>query len=176
MKIYTTTPGGELILHDGIRIIIEFEQGQTLELAGSPQSLPAEIPDGIEIWGGRIPTETSTDVVTSRLNITPTAANGITVSPHNENTPHSAVVAISIADEDGRLTPIQNKKVVLALANGKTVEVMEDYGQKGLLIWGGCEPNPDLPFEEIKARTECLGLYPIAANVVHVFAYKLASE
>lgn len=176
MKVYTLDPEGGLVLQHGNRIVVEFEHGQTLELAGSPRPLPAEIPDGLEIWGGRIPSETSAEVATTRLNITPTAANGITVSPHNEKAPHSGVITISIADENGMLTPLKNPKAVLEFANGKTVEVMEDYARKGLLIWGGREPNPDLAFEEIKARTECLGLYPIAANVVHVFAYKLASE
>lgn len=176
MKIYMTGPDGDLILQKGRSIVVEFEHGQTLELAGNQSPLPPEIPDGFELWGGRIPTETSRDVVTSRLNITPVAANGITVSPYNEATSRAAITVISVADDDGNLTPLTTSTAVLELANGKTVEVMEDYGQKGLLIWGGREPNPVLAFEEIKARTECLGLYPIAANVVHIFTYKLASD
>ena len=50
---------------------------------------------------------------------------------------------------------------------------MEHYAKSGLLVWGGREPDPQLPFEEVKQRTESLGLYLLAGNVVHVFPYKV---
>ncbi|HCW0178216.1 hypothetical protein GW742_13380 [Citrobacter freundii] len=78
-----------------------------------------------------------------------------------------------IADDDGSLQPVKQNRVVIALDNGKTLEFMEHYAKSGLLVWGGREPDPQLPFEEVKQRTESLGLYLLAGNVVHVFPYKV---
>ncbi|HGW6103360.1 TPA: hypothetical protein ACNIQM_001474 [Citrobacter werkmanii] len=87
---------------------------------------------------------------------------------------------IFITDNDGNLIPIDGKSVVIELNNGKTIEIAEEYGRdaipEGINLWGGREPSPSLPFEEIKARTESLGVYPIAANAQHVFPYKISSK
>lgn len=172
MKIYTPRANGDLDLQKGSSIIVTFGNGKTLELTASPRPLPPGIPDGIYVWGGRVPSDTSTNTPTSRLDITPVAANGIVVSPHTDNHSRTDAITISIADDKGSMTSVDSNKVVLALSNGKTVEVMEDYAHKGLLIWGGREPDPALPLEEMKQRTESLGLYFLAANVAHLFPYK----
>lgn len=87
---------------------------------------------------------------------------------------------IFITDNDGNLIPVEGKSVVIELNNGKTIEIAEEYGRddipEGIILWGGREPSPSLPFEEIKARTESLGVYPIAANALHVFPYKISSK
>lgn len=87
---------------------------------------------------------------------------------------------IFITDNDGNLIPIDGKSVVIELNNGKTIEIAEEYGRDdipgGINLWGGREPSPSLLFEEIKARTESLGVYPIAANALHVFPYKISSK
>lgn len=87
---------------------------------------------------------------------------------------------IFITDNDGNLIPIDGKSVVIELNNGKTIEIAEEYGRddipEGINLWGGREPSPSLPFEEIKARTESLGVYPIAANALYVFPYKISSK
>ncbi|MDO8232986.1 MULTISPECIES: hypothetical protein [Citrobacter freundii complex] len=87
---------------------------------------------------------------------------------------------IFITDNDGNLIPVEGKSVVIELNNGKTIEIAEEYGRddipEGINLWGGREPSPSLPFEEIKARTESLGVYPIAANALHVFPYKISSK
>ncbi|MCU6172683.1 hypothetical protein [Citrobacter cronae] len=87
---------------------------------------------------------------------------------------------IFITDNDGNLIPVDGKSVVIELNNGKTIEIAEEYGRddipEGINLWGGREPSPSLPFEEIKARTESLGVYPIAANALHVFPYKISSK
>ncbi|MBW9459909.1 hypothetical protein FHC49_00520 [Kluyvera sp. EC_51] len=79
-----------------------------------------------------------------------------------------------IAGADGALHHVKENKLLIALNNGKTVEVMADYANKGLLIWGGREPIAGLPLEEARKRTESLGLFPLASNVVHLFPYQLA--
>lgn len=87
---------------------------------------------------------------------------------------------IFITDNDGNLIPVDGKSVVIELNNGKTIEIAEEYGRddipEGINLWGGREPSPSLPFEEIKARTESLGVYPISANALHVFPYKISSK
>lgn len=87
---------------------------------------------------------------------------------------------IFITDNDGNLIPVEGKSVVIELNNGKTIEIAEEYGRddipEGINLWGGREPSPSLRFEEIKARTESLGVYPIAANALHVFPYKISSK
>ena len=87
---------------------------------------------------------------------------------------------IFITDDGGNLIPIDGKSVVIELNNGKTIEIAEEYGRddipEGINLWGGREPSPSLSFEEIKARTESLGVYPLAANALHVFPYKISSK
>lgn len=87
---------------------------------------------------------------------------------------------IFITDDGGNLIPVDGKSVVIELNNGKTIEIAEEYGRddipEGINLWGGREPSPLLPFEEIKARTESLGVYPLAANALHVFPYKISSK
>ncbi|KWZ89270.1 hypothetical protein, partial [Citrobacter freundii] len=87
---------------------------------------------------------------------------------------------IFITDNEGNLIPVDGKSVVIELNSGGTIEIAEEYSRddvpEGINLWGGREPSPSLSFEEIKARTEGLGVYPIAANALHVFPYKLSSK
>ena len=174
MNIYITGHNGELALQQGDSVVVEFDNGKSLELAESPQPLPAEIPDGIHIWGGRMPSCSSADAPFSPLHISPVAANGMIVSPHHEKISTSGGMALFIADAEGALRPLIENKLLIELRNGKTVEIMADYANKGLLIWGGREPIAGLPLEETRKRTESLGLFPLASNVVHLFPYQLA--
>lgn len=174
MKIYIPGPYGELVLQKGLRIVVEFADGESLELTDSPQPIPAEIPHGIHVWGGRMPSQTSEETKTSPLNITPVAANGMIIAPRRAKTPGAVGIAMFIVDDAGSLQPVKDNKVVIELQNGKTIEFMEDYAKEGLLVWGGREPDPELSFEETQQRTESLGLYPLAGNLIHVFAYQLA--
>ncbi len=84
MNLYITDPNGDLVLQNGSRIVVEFDDGKTLELTDSPQPLPAEIPEGIHLWGGRMPSETDYTGC-SQLNMIPVAANGMIISPRHES-------------------------------------------------------------------------------------------
>ena len=44
MKIYIIDQNGDLTLQNGRSIVVEFADGKSLELAGSPQPLPEGIP------------------------------------------------------------------------------------------------------------------------------------
>ncbi|MFP5595582.1 hypothetical protein [Kluyvera sp. 142486] len=174
MNLYLIDQKGGLALQQGGSVVAEFDNGKMLELAESQQPLPAEIPDGIHIWGGRMPSASSADTAFSTLNIMPVASNGVIISPHHENNSTSGGgIVLFIAKADGALQPVKENKLLIELNNGKTLEVMPDYANKGLLIWGGREPIAGLPLEYTRKRTESLGLFPLAANVVHLFPYRL---
>lgn len=173
MKIFIAEQNGDLTLHKGKSIVVEFDDGKILELAESPEPLPQAVPDGLHVWGGREQSKETANMKRSQLNITSVAANGVIVAPCREKTVSSIRMAIFISDDNGHLLPLNNKNVVLELNNGKTLEVMEDYAKKGLLVWGGRKPIPGLPLEKAMERTESLGLYPLGANVVYVFPFKL---
>jgi len=173
MKNFVVEQNGDLTSHKGKSIVVEFDDGKILELAESPAPLPPTVPDGLHVWGGREPSEATAGMKILQLNISSVSANGIIVASCCETSTGPNGMAMFIADDDGHLRPLNGNNVVLELNNGKTLEVMEDYTKKGLLVWGGREPIPGLPLEKAKERTECLGLYPLGANVVHVFPYKL---
>lgn len=169
MKIFIAEQDGDLMLLKGKSIVVEFDDGKILELAESAELLPQAVPDGLHVWGGREPSKETR----SQLNITSVAANGVIVAPCREKTVSPTRMAIFISDDNGNLLPLNGKNVVLELNNGKTLEVMEDYAKKGLLVWGGRRPMTGLPLERAKERTESLGLYFLGANVVHIFPFKL---
>ena len=172
MKIFIADQCGDLARYRGKSIVIEFKNGRLLELAESESPLPTAVPEGIHIWGGRVPSQATANTKHSRLNITPVASNGIIISPCSENTGSNTGMMMFISD-DGHLLPVQDKKLVIALSNGKTLEILEDYAKRGLLIWGGREPIPELSLEKLKVRTESLGIYPMAGNLVHIFPFRL---
>jgi len=78
-----------------------------------------------------------------------------------------------VTDENAHLHPVKEKNVVIELKNGKTIEVLEDYTKNGLLVWGGRESISGLSIEQLKERTENLGIYPMASNVIYLFPFKL---
>lgn len=162
MNIFLVSEQGELVLQKGSQLIVEFDNGMRLELSESPTPLPPTIPHGLSIRSDCQPP--------APLNITPVAANGIVVALSQEN---SVGITMLIADAAHCLQTVKGNNVLIRLNNGKTLEVMEDYARRGLLIWGGREPIPGLPMDEVKARTESLGLYPLASNLIHLFPWQL---
>ena len=162
MNIFLVSEQGELVLQKGSQLIVEFANGMRLELSESPTPLPPTIPHGLSIRSDCQPPVP--------LNITPVAANGIVVALGQKN---SVGITMHIANAARCLQTVKGNKVLIRLNNGKTVEVMEDYACRGLLLWGGREPIPGLPMDEVKARTESLGLYPLARNLIHLFPWRL---
>lgn len=162
MNIILVSEQGELVLQKGCRLIVEFDNGMWLELSESPTPLPPTLPHGLSIRSDCQPP--------APLNITPVAANGIVVALGQEN---SVGITMIIADATRCLQTVKGNNILIRLNNGKTVEVMEDYARRGLLIWGGREPIAGLPMDEVKARTENLGLYPLASNQIHLFPWQL---
>lgn len=173
MKIYIVDQNNDVVLQKGDRIVVEFDNGKMLELTSSPNPLPPGIPDGVHLWGGRAPSQTVANPQHTQLTLTPVAANGIVIAPRDKKAAESGGMSLFIAEGENHLQPVNDKRLVIEFSNGKTLEVMEDYTQSGLLVWGGREPVSGLPLEELKKRTESLGCFPLAANLVHLFPYTL---
>ncbi|MFX9085383.1 hypothetical protein ABTN62_20220, partial [Acinetobacter baumannii] len=157
----------------GQSLVIKFDDGKILEINDSQEPLAA-FPEGVLIWSGRAPNQDAiTDLQFSQLSITPVASNGIIIAPYQEQIATAISLTMFVTDENPQLLPIKEKNVVIELKNGKTIEVLEDYAKKGLLVWGGREPISGLSIEQLKERTESLGIYPMASNVIYVFPFKL---
>lgn len=174
MKIFTVDQNGDLTCYAGQSLVIKFDDGKILEINDSQEPLVA-FPEGVLIWSGRAPNqEAITDLQFSQLSITPVASNGIIIAPYQEQIATAISLTMFVTDENPQLLPIKEKNVVIELKNGKTIEVLEDYAKKGLLVWGGREPISGLSIEQLKERTESLGIYPMASNVIYLFPFKLA--
>jgi len=173
MKIFTVDQNSALTRYAGESLVIKFDDGKILEINDSQEPLAA-FPEGILIWSGRAPNQDAiTDLQFSQLSITPFASNGIIIAPYQEQIATAISLTMFVTDENPQLLPIKEKNVVIELKNGKTIEVLEDYAKKGLLVWGGREPISGLSIEQLKERTESLGIYPMASNVIYVFPFKL---
>lgn len=173
MKIFAVDQNSALTRYAGQSLVIKFDDGKILEINDSQEPLAA-FPEGILIWSGRAPNQDAiTDLQFSQLSITPVASNGIIIAPYQEQIATAISLTMFVTDENAQLFPIKEKNVVIELKNGKTIEVHEDYAKKGLLVWGGREPISGLSIEQLKERTESLGIYPMASNVIYVFPFKL---
>ncbi|MBR7716143.1 hypothetical protein [Acinetobacter nosocomialis] len=174
MKIFTVDQNSALTRYAGQSLVIKFDDGKILEINDSQEPLAA-FPEGILIWSGRAPNQDAiTDLQFSQLSITPVASNGIIIAPYQKQIATAISLTMFVTDENAQLFPIKEKNVVIELKNGKTIEVLEDYAKKGLLVWGGREPISGLSVEQLKERTESLGIYPMASNVIYLFPFKLA--
>lgn len=173
MKIFAVDQNSALTRYTGQSLVIKFDDGKILEINDSQEPLAA-FPEGVLIWSGRAPNQDAiTDLQFSQLSITPVASNGIIIAPYQEQIATAISLTMFVTDENPQLLPIKEKNVVIELKNGKTIEVLEDYAKKGLLVWGGREPISGLSIEQLKERTESLGIYPMASNVIYVFPFKL---
>ncbi len=173
MKIFAVDQNSALTRYAGQSLVIKFDDGKILEINDSQEPLAA-FPEGILIWSGRAPNQDAiTDLQFSQLSITPVDSNGIIIAPYQEQIATAISLTMFVTDENAQLFPIKEKNVVIELKNGKTIEVHEDYAKKGLLVWGGREPISGLSIEQLKERTESLGIYPMASNVIYVFPFKL---
>lgn len=46
-------------------------------------------------------------------------------------------------------------------------------GSRSVTVWGGKMPEEGATLDELKNTTRGLGVYPLAANMVHIFPYAL---
>lgn len=108
------------------------------------------------------------------MKITPLAANLVSIALDGEGMEGPRRVEMFLSDDDDCLHALEGGHVVVELGNGKCLEFTGGHENKELLVWGGREPQSEMPLESLKGRTESLGIYPMASNVVHVFPFKVA--
>ncbi|KNC94858.1 hypothetical protein [Trabulsiella odontotermitis] len=180
MKIFLADPKGKLTPSEAKSVIVEFSDGRKLKLTESETPTPKEIPEGISVWGIGKTAQSEYEKSTSIMNVIPVAANGIIIIPYH---PYGTIqpakklsMEIFISDQDDTRRSVDTSNIVIELKSGKTLELLQDYAKRGLLIWGGREPVPGLPIEDAVKRTEGLGMSPKAANVIHVFPYKIQRD
>jgi len=65
--------------------------------------------------------------------------------------------------------------LVITLSNGETIEIEEEsdgrpvHLSEGVSVWGGRIPEQNASPDELRASTRGLGIYPLAANIIHLF-------
>jgi len=180
MHIFLADPKKKLTPRVVKSVIVEFSDGRKLKLAESASPMPKEIPEGISVRGIGKAAQSEYDGASSLLNITPVASNGIIVFPFHPyetiQSGHKLNMKVFISDENDLQQPVNERSIVIELKNGKSLEFLEDHARRGLLIWGGREPVPGLPPEDMVKRTESIGIYPKASNIIHVFPYKISPD
>ncbi|MBY6255772.1 hypothetical protein K3G69_04560 [Phytobacter diazotrophicus] len=82
---------------------------------------------------------------------------------------------IELKNANQILQTIEVTSIILTLSNGETLEMeeVEKCGpvhlSAGVNVWGGRLPEPNASLDTLKAASRTLGMYPLAANVVHLF-------
>lgn len=85
---------------------------------------------------------------------------------------------IEFKNATGENQSLDVTSLVITLSNGETIEI-SDEGQcrpshlsEGITVWGGRMPRENAALDELKASTRPLGIYPLAANTLHLFPLK----
>jgi len=85
------------------------------------------------------------------------------------------LMKITFSKEDGTTVTQDISSLTITLNNGETLEISEDsegrppHLSEGVTLWGGKMPQENATLDELKSSTRVLGIYPLAANVIHVF-------
>lgn len=85
---------------------------------------------------------------------------------------------VEINNATGENQTLEVTSVVIKLSNGETIEISEEKQERptqlseGITIWGGRMPRENASLEELKESTRMLGIYPLAANTLHLYPLK----
>jgi len=85
---------------------------------------------------------------------------------------------IEFKNSAGENQSLDVTSLVITLSNGDTVEVSDEgparppHLSEGITVWGGRMPGENATLDELKASTRTLGIYPLAANTLHIFPLK----
>lgn len=85
---------------------------------------------------------------------------------------------VELKNATGENQSLELTSLVINLSNGETIEISEEkqgrptHLPEGITIWGGRIPLENANHEELKASTRMLGIYPLAANTLHIFPLK----
>ncbi|MFP2826031.1 hypothetical protein ACLETV_16265 [Citrobacter braakii] len=65
--------------------------------------------------------------------------------------------------------------ITIELDDGRTLEIEKEHtpktGISGITIWGGAIQEANCRTLGSSPRAQCLGIYPLGANVIHVWPY-----
>jgi len=82
---------------------------------------------------------------------------------------------VQVKNQNGMVQDLEVASLVITLSNGETLEIGEESGgrpdhlSEGVTVWGGRMPEQGASLDELKESTRGLGLYPLAANMIHLF-------
>jgi len=85
---------------------------------------------------------------------------------------------VELKNATGENQSLDVTSLVITLSNGETIEISEEkqgrpaHLSEGITLWGGRIPQENASLEELKASTRMLGIYPLAANTLHLFPLK----
>ncbi|EAP9800554.1 hypothetical protein WAF85_003120 [Salmonella enterica] len=85
---------------------------------------------------------------------------------------------VELKSAAGENQPQEVTSLVITLSNGETIEISEEKQgrptdlSEGITIWGGRIPRENASLEELKESTRMLGIYPLAANTLHLYPLK----
>jgi len=86
---------------------------------------------------------------------------------------------VQTKNENGEPLFLNVTSLVITLSNGETIEISDemkshpDDASEGVIVWGGRMPKEGASLDELKASTRGLGIYPLAANMIHLFPRSL---
>lgn len=86
---------------------------------------------------------------------------------------------VQTKNENGEALFLEVTSLVITLSNGETIEISDEMKNRpddlseGVMVWGGRMPKEDASLDELKASTRGLGIYPLAANMIHLFPHSL---
>ncbi|EFF0804035.1 hypothetical protein CCF15_004384 [Escherichia albertii] len=85
---------------------------------------------------------------------------------------------IDVRHENGETQYLEVSSLLIKFNNGETIEITDESNirpadiPEGVTVWGGGRmPEEGVTLDKLKDTTRCLGLYPLASNMVHIFPY-----
>lgn len=82
---------------------------------------------------------------------------------------------LTVKKVNGTVEALDVTSLVITLGCGESIEISEEcqarppHLSEGVTIWGGIMPPQGASIEELKNTTRLLGIYPLAANMIHLF-------
>ena len=86
---------------------------------------------------------------------------------------------VEAKNKNGSSHALEVTSLVITLSNGETIEISDEFEGRpadvpeGVTVWGGTIPKEGAALDELKASTRGLGVYPLAANMIHLFPRSL---
>ncbi len=82
---------------------------------------------------------------------------------------------VEAKNKNGSSQSLEVTSLVITLSSGETIEISDEFESRsaevseGVIVWGGTAPKEGASLDELKASTRGLGVYPLAANIIHLF-------